>query len=93
MPWELKKKPPGVTSAVSRVRHLALAGPALELEYRLAEVARALRPALGQRAAVRVHRDPAVDQHPTLFLVPVLLEERPGLARTAPTRCSRASRA
>ena len=88
-PWALKKKPPAVTIAVSAPVDLALAGPALELVHRLAEVARALGAALGERAAVRVHRDPAVDQDPWPVLVPVGLDER---RRPRPARSTRRSR-
>ena len=41
---------------------LPVAGSALELVDGFADVARSLGAALGQRATVRVHRDPAVDQ-------------------------------
>ncbi len=60
----MKKKPPAVTIALSAPADLAFAGEALELVHRLADVARALGATLGERAAVRVHRDPPADEDP-----------------------------
>ena len=66
-----------------RARDLAAARLPAQLGDGLAQVARALGAALGQAAAVRVHRHPALDHDPVLVLVPVVGQERPGLAGTA----------
>ena len=62
-----------------RARYLAAAGLPAQLGHRLAQVARSLGPALGQAAAVRVHRHPSLDLDPVLVRVPVVGQERPGL--------------
>jgi hypothetical protein len=52
----------------------------------LADVAGGLRGPLGQRPAVRVDRNPTVDQRVPALGVPVLAQECAGLARFAPAR-------
>ena len=66
-----------------RASYLAAARLPAQLGDGLAQVARSLGPALGQTAAVRVHRHPAPDRDPVLQRVPVVGQERPGLAGTA----------
>ena len=83
-PCELKKNPPGVTSAVPRLRDLTRAGVAAQLHDGLAQMSRAARAALRQRAAVRIDRHAAADQDAILVLDPVLAQEARDLARTAP---------
>src|SRR4051794_6845827 len=66
-----------------RARHLAAARLPAQLGHRLAQVAGSLRAALGQAAAVGVHRHPPLDLDPVLHRVPVVGQERPGLSGTA----------
>src|SRR3954468_13038830 len=59
------------------VRHLTVAGVAAQLDDRFADEPEAVRPPLGELAAVRVHRELAVESDPPAAIEPIL-----GLAET-----------
>src|ERR1700677_1961225 len=68
----------------ARIGHLTVPGNALQLVNGLPNMPGRLGGALGQRTAVRIDRDPAVDQGPARRAVPMLAEEVAGLPRLAP---------
>ena len=69
--------PPEVTTAVPAAGHLALAGLVAELGHGLVEEAVAVGAALGELAAVRVHRQLAVEGDAPAAVEPVLASPKP----------------